>query len=84
MLHRTTFPVIAATALAAALTCEAQQYGRNYAAVRKDSEVIASAFPEPDEVLYGPAFEKPESVPVETFANGTSGPTPDAELGMSV
>lgn len=62
----------------------ALQYGYNHVPIKRDSEELATAFPEPgnDVKLYSPAFMQPESVP-DTFAEGTDGPTNDGEMGTS-
>ena len=67
--------------LAVVLTSvEAQRYGDNHVPVRRDNATIEAAFPDPNTKLIAPAFTKPESVPGD-FANGSSGPTDDYELG---
>lgn len=59
-----------------------QTYGDNYLEAVKDSDTVASAFPDVEGVnLLAPAFTNPQSVPAG-FANGTSGPTDLYELGM--
>ncbi|GIZ41622.1 hypothetical protein CKM354_000492100 [Cercospora kikuchii] len=55
-------------------------YGNNSLRVTKDSEIVASAFPEVEGVdLIAPAFTNPESLPAG-WDNGTSGPTDLYEL----
>jgi hypothetical protein len=58
-------------------------YGDNDTPVSKDDDAIARNFPDIDVDLLSPAFLNPETVP-EGFANGTSGPTPDFVMSMSV
>lgn len=59
-------------------------YGNNSLRVTKDSEIVASAFPEVEGVdLIAPAFTNPESLPAG-WDNGTSGPTDLYELGQSL
>ncbi|GAB7361781.1 hypothetical protein MBLNU230_g1825t1 [Neophaeotheca triangularis] len=55
------------------------QYGFNQRPVNQDSAIVEANFPRPNITLYSPAFLRPESVP-ETFAEGSSGPTPQWEL----
>lgn len=56
-------------------------YGGNYLAVTRDSETVASAFPDVNGIdLLSPYFTKPESI-LPGFQNGTQGPTDDSELG---
>lgn len=63
-----------------ALTTQAT-YGDNHLEVAKDSDIVASAFPDIKGVnLIAPAFVNPQTVPV-SFQNGTSGPTSLYELG---
>ena len=59
---------------------QASQYGHNYLAVDKDSDIVAKAFQDIEDVsLIAPAFNS-DTVPAE-FSNGTSGPTSDQVLG---
>lgn len=55
--------------------------GWNYSPTSKDNEAISLAYQDVDVELFSPAFLRPETVPVETFANGTSGPTNETTLG---
>jgi hypothetical protein len=68
----------------AALLCQTHaqsQYGENQRGTIKDSDVVAAAFPDVEGVeLLSPAFLNPESTP-PGWANGTDGPTDDAEMG---
>ena len=58
------------------------RYAANQNAVVVDSPLVAANFPEVDGVkLLSPAFADPNNIAV-TFANGTSGPTPQRTLGM--
>lgn len=56
-------------------------YGNNNLPVDFDNEAISLNYQDVDIQLLSPAFTNPESVPAG-FSNGTSGPTPDHELGM--
>lgn len=56
--------------------------GWNYSPISKDNEAISLAYQDVDVELFSPAFLRPETVPTETFANGTSGPTNETTLGM--
>lgn len=58
-------------------------YGDNYTPVNKDDDAIARNYPDIDIDLLSPAFLNPETIP-EGFANGTSGPTPDHVMSMSI
>jgi hypothetical protein len=70
--------------LAVALTSvKAQKYGNNHVPVRRDNATVEAAFPEPNVTLIAPAFTNTESIP-ERFANGSSGPTPDWEMGKAL
>ncbi|KAH9886866.1 hypothetical protein F4778DRAFT_773935 [Xylariomycetidae sp. FL2044] len=61
-------------------TVQGDQYGWNSVTVRKDSELVASNFPDVQGVtLQSPAFSMPDSTP-PGFENGTAGPTPDDEM----
>lgn len=64
------------------LTCvEAVRYGTNHVPVRRDNELVAANFENVQGYeLQSPAFLNPDSVPAD-FANGTAGPTSDAEVG---
>lgn len=42
---------------------------------------MSQAYQDVDVELYSPAFLRPETIPAETFANGTSGPTNETTLG---
>lgn len=57
-------------------------YGNNDLAIDLDDEAISRNFEDLDIELLSPAFTNPESVPAG-FSDGTSGPTPDHELGKS-
>lgn len=58
------------------------QYGENQRGTIKDSDVVAQAFPDVEGFeLLSPAFLRPETTP-PGWANGTDGPTDDAEMGM--
>jgi len=56
--------------------------GWNYSPTSKDNEAISRAYQDVDVELFSPAFLRPETIPVETFVNGTSGPTNETTLGM--
>jgi hypothetical protein len=56
------------------------QYGENWVPTTKDSELVASNFPDVNITLLSPAFLNPETVP-EAFSEGKDGPTDDAVLG---
>ncbi|KAL1645019.1 hypothetical protein SLS58_004090 [Diplodia intermedia] len=64
-----------------ALTCvNAATYGNNWVRTLKDPPALAAQFPSPiNTTLLAPAFLSPETVPA-AFADGTEGPTSDAEL----
>lgn len=55
--------------------------GWNYSPISKDNEAISLAYQDVDVELFSPAFLRPETIPTETFANGTSGPTNETTLG---
>jgi hypothetical protein len=55
-------------------------YGNNELAVDFDNELISRNYQDVDIQLLSPAFTNPGSVP-PGFSNGTSGPTPDHEMG---
>jgi hypothetical protein len=55
-------------------------YGDNNLAVDFDNELISRNYQDVDIQLLSPAFINPESVP-PGFSDGTSGPTPDHEMG---
>jgi hypothetical protein len=58
------------------------RYADNHVALVPDSEAVAANFPDVEGIeLLSPAFLNPETVPAG-FANGTSGPTDDATMGM--
>lgn len=63
-------------------SAEGATYGNNWVTTRKDANVLAAQFPSPNSTLLAPAFLSPDTVPA-AFANGTEGPTDDAELGTS-
>lgn len=74
--------VLTSGLLYAGLATAQQRYAHNQVTVVKDSDEASKNFPDVDEVkLESPAFTDPKSVPAG-FANGTSGPTDDATLGM--
>ncbi|KAK5939091.1 hypothetical protein PMZ80_008394 [Knufia obscura] len=50
------------------------QYGENQRGTIKDSDIVASAFPDVDIQLLSPAFTNPETTP-SGWSNGTDGPT---------
>ncbi|KAM3424494.1 hypothetical protein BST61_g6498 [Cercospora zeina] len=55
-------------------------YGDNYLQVTKDSDIVASAFPEVEGIeLIAPAFTNPDTLPAG-WTNGSSGPTDLYEL----
>lgn len=57
-------------------------YAHNQVALVKDDKNAAKNFPDVKGIeLLSPAFANPKSVPAG-FANGTSGPTDQATLGM--
>jgi hypothetical protein len=57
------------------------QYGENQRGTIKDSDIVASAFPDVEGIeLLSPAFLDPDSTP-PGWANGTDGPTDDTEMG---
>lgn len=56
--------------------------GWNFSPISKDNEAISLAYQDVDVELFSPAFVRPETIPTETFANGTSGPTNETTLGM--
>lgn len=55
-------------------------YGNNDLAIDLDNEAVSRNYQDVDIPLLSPAFVNPESVPA-AFSDGTSGPTPDRELG---
>lgn len=55
-------------------------YGDNALAIDLDNEAISQNYQDVDIQLLAPAFINSESVPAG-FSDGTSGPTPDHELG---
>ena len=57
--------------------------GWNYSPISKDNEAISLAYQDVDVELLSPAFLRPETIPDDTFANGTSGPTNETTLGMT-
>jgi hypothetical protein len=59
----------------------ADKYGYNHVAVRKDSEIVAGAFPDVDIELLSPAFLTPE-IRQDGFSDGTQGPTSHDDMGM--
>jgi len=64
-----------------ATTTIADRYASNIRPVIVDAPQVAANFPDVDDFqLLSPAFLNPENVPA-TFANGTSGPTPQRDLG---
>ncbi|KAI5362797.1 putative peptidase M14, carboxypeptidase A [Septoria linicola] len=82
MFSRITLKICALRVLlySAALSSAQQTYGDNYLETIKDSDVVASAFPEVEGIeLLAPAFTKLETLP-EGWSNGTEGPTELFEL----
>ena len=76
---------IASTALFLGLasTASAVTYGYNHVPVRKDSETVAGAFENIDDIkLLSPAFLTP-NVRLPGFPNGTQGPSSQDDLGGS-
>ena len=64
-----------------ATTTIADRYASNIRPAIVDAPQVAANFPDVDGIqLLSPAFINPENVPA-TFANGTSGPTPQRDLG---
>jgi hypothetical protein len=59
----------------------AQQYGYNHVNVQRDTDIIASAFPDVDIELFSPAFLTPENR-LPGFSDGTQGPTSHEDMGM--
>ncbi|KAI0201953.1 carboxypeptidase [Astrocystis sublimbata] len=57
----------------------ASQYGDNHSPVEKDEDLVATHFPDTDELLLSPAFLDPKTVP-DGFTDGTDGPTDDKAL----
>jgi hypothetical protein len=55
-------------------------YGNNALAIDLDNQAVSLNYQDVDIPLLSPAFINPESVPAG-FSDGTSGPTPDHELG---
>ena len=65
-----------------ATTVIADRYASNIRPVVIEAPQVAANFPNVEGVqLLSPAFVSPNNVPA-TFANGTSGPTPQQDLGM--
>jgi hypothetical protein len=63
-------------------TAIADGYASNTRPVVLDAPQVAANFPNVEGIqLLSPAFIHPENIPA-TFANGTSGPTPQQDLGM--
>ena len=58
----------------------ADSYANNQSPTVVDTPQVAANFPDVDVELLSPAFINPGGVPA-TFANGTSGPTPQNTLG---
>lgn len=73
-------PSLVACLLLALTSVKAQKYGNNHVPIRRDNATVEAAFPEPNVTLISPAFTNPDSV-LPNFANGSSGPTPDLEMG---
>lgn len=57
-------------------------YGNNDLTIGLDNELVSRNYQDVDIQLLSPAFTNPESVP-SGFSNGTSGPTPDHEMGKN-
>jgi hypothetical protein len=55
--------------------------GWNYSPTSKDNDAISQAYQDVDVELHSPAFLWPDTIPTETFSNGTSGPTNETVLG---
>jgi hypothetical protein len=55
--------------------------GWNYSPTSKDNDAISQAYQDVDVELHSPAFLRPDTIPTETFSNGTSGPTNETVLG---
>jgi hypothetical protein len=55
------------------------KYAGNQVPFVKESEQVASNFPDVDDDLYSPAFLDPDHIP-EGFANGTAAPNPQQYL----
>jgi hypothetical protein len=71
-------PFLCLASLASAAT-----YGYNHVPLRKDSETVAGAFPDVDNIqLLSPAFLTPD-VRLPGFSNGTQGPSSQDDLGKS-
>jgi hypothetical protein len=67
-----------------AITAIADRYASNIRPVVIDAPQVAANFPDIEGIqLQSPAFLSPENVPA-TFASGTSGPTPQRDLGMAL
>lgn len=58
---------------------EAVKYGQNHVPTRRDNDLVAANFPDPNTALLSPAFMSAEGVPA-AFDNGTEGPTDDATV----
>lgn len=59
----------------------ADKYGYNHVKVRKDSDIVAKAFPDvKTDIIQSPAFLNPKNRQ-EGFANGTQGPDSLDDVG---
>lgn len=73
--------LVKALLLALPLVRGQAEYGENYLSVSRDSETVARAFPELENIeLLSPAFTNPETLPAG-WSNGTEGSTSYTELG---
>ncbi|KAH7324676.1 hypothetical protein B0I35DRAFT_475902 [Stachybotrys elegans] len=73
------FVAYTSAALGFAGFASAQQYGYNHVTVRRDTEIVASAFPDVDIELLSPAFITPE-IRLPGFSDGTQGPTSHEDM----
>ena len=69
------------TCLVGLTLVEAAKYGNDHVPVRRDSDMVAANFQDPNVTLLAPAFLSPDTIPT-TFANGSDGPTSDEEMSM--
>ncbi|KAI4678868.1 hypothetical protein J4E81_010596 [Alternaria sp. BMP 2799] len=80
IIMRTSYKTVLAVLPLYATTTIADRYASNIRPVIIDAPQVAANFPDVDGIqLLSPAFINPENVPA-TFANGTSGPTPQRDL----
>lgn len=81
IIMRASYKTVLAVLPLYATTTIADRYASNIRPVIVDAPQVAANFPDVDGIqLLSPAFINPENVPA-TFANGTSGPTPQRDLG---